>query len=185
MDRLPLFKALMEGRVPEDGSGRIFIARFHTDSNYAIFEIIAYSGARQILKSDDGVTMKTDGYKIYIVYEPRTYPLRHMEPYLREENEKIPLRWDDLETVTLAGHDRVFITKQPYISMGSFNVEAPAEGNFVEYFFENQGTDEALCKFLKEILSDDFQVERKNIAPIIDIVKKNLEFFHREKEASA
>lgn len=174
---IDLFQGLMQEKIPFGSGGYIVNVRFSDESNYTIFETIGFKNVKNIYQSDDSVTFQSDGYKIYFLFEPRTYPRKHLEPYLRDDKEMIPLRWNELHTIKTPRKDLIYISKEPYISHGSFNIEIPAEGRFVYYLFESEQINENACEFISKVLSKDFQLSRLIIDDILVHYNKNLEFF--------
>ena len=169
---IDLFDGLSSGLVPQ-GGGWIFVARFHKESNYAIFEIISYANVKRIEQSESGVEMFSRGLKAFVVYEPTNYPLRFMEPYLRDELEQIPLRWENLEVIEASSRDRVLVSKEPYMSLGSFVIETPRAGNFVYYVYEEEGRN-SIRNLLLEIFKKDYNLEYRAIERVLDLVDSNL-----------
>ena len=179
---IELFEGLMQGAIPFDGGGYVFSVRFHQDSNYTIFEIISYKNVKNIIHGESSTTFQSDGYKTFLVYEPLTFPMRHMEPYLREDDEKIPMRWNEVETFELNNRDRVFMSLEPYVSNGSFTVERPAAGSFVYYIYEHPDMDETAERLLEKILRDDFKITRTYLERIKSRLQANLAHFHKATE---
>ncbi len=180
MRYVDLFDGLNQGIIPPDG-GWIFVARFHKDSNYGIFEIISYANVQKIERADFGVEMFSRGLKVFMVYEPLNYPLRFMEPYLRSEAEQVPLRFEQLETVETASRDRILISKEPYLSMGSFVIETPRAGNFVYYVYENEAK-VSIHAFVTEFLRKDFHIETRTIERVLSLIDANLDQISRKRD---
>lgn len=175
-----LFKGLMQGDIEPGAGGYTISVRLNDRYNYGIFEVIGFKNVKGIAQSDTGVTFQSDGYKVFLLYEPINYPKRFMEPYLRDDADQIPLRFAELEVVEMPNKDRVFVSKQPYRSQGSFTVESPEEGNFVYYVSEGSQMDRAAEEFLRKVLTDDFKVVKRLLDAIIAPVHTCLEKFHDE-----
>ena len=176
---IELFKGLYEEAIEFDGKGYIVNAMFDTNSNYTRLEIIAFKNVKNILPSDSGVTFQSDGYKIFLVYEPKTYQYKFQEPYLRSGKQHIPMRWNELDVITLATKDRVFITKEPYMSFGSFTVEKPGAGDFVYYFYETEAVMANLDNFISTILNKDLRIPSAALPEILGIIHRNLDVFQK------
>lgn len=176
---IELFKGLMEGKIPFGSGGYIINIRFSDDSDYTIFETIGFKNVKNIHQDQDSVTFQSDGYKIYFLFEPRSFTRKHMEPYLREDGNSIPLRWDELHNIETPKKDHIYISKKPYISFGSFNIEVPAQGRFVYYLYDNDNIDANACKFMSKILGKDFQLPSHTLEQILTPYKENLEYFHK------
>jgi len=174
---IELFKGLSEEAIVFDGTGYIVNAGFDTSSNYTKLEIIAFKNIKNFIPSDSGVTFQSDGFKIFIVFEPKSYQYKFQEPYLRSGKAHIPMRWSEIEIITLPTKDRVFVTKQPFMSFGSFTVEKPSSGDFVYYFYENPEIMENLDNFITTILHKDLRIPKTSIPEILGHLRRNMEAF--------
>lgn len=170
---IELFEGLSEGVIPFDGTGYILNTQFARDSNYTKIEIIAFKNVKNILPTGDGVIFQSDGYKTFLIYEPKTYQRRFLEPYLREDREKVPLRWNEVEVINLANHDRIILSKAPYLSYGSFTVDKPESGSFVYYIYQDDNVYEGIETFIGNILHKDLKVPKVSIPPILEVLKAN------------
>ncbi len=178
---IDLFQGLADGQINEAVGGMLVSTRFHRESNYAIFECTALAAVKSIHRTGaDSVAFQTDGYKIFLVYEPARYPFRFQEPYLREDDQQIPLRVSELEIFELPNHDRILINRDPYWSRGSITVEAPAEGNFVSFIFDEGDLEASAHEFLSEILHGDFGVPAATLKTVFLLVDRHLKNFRSE-----
>lgn len=176
---IELFDGLMKGDVPFDQEGYIIVTRFDTNSKYTVIEIIAFKNVKNIVGTDRGVTFHSDGFKTYVVFEPMNYQYRYMEPYLRDGVAHAPLRFNETNITDLPKRDRVFISKEPYTSQGSFTIERPEEGNLVYYVFGGPEVDETICQFTGNILNKDLGVPKSALPAIFAQIKDNLSKFHK------
>jgi len=179
MKWIELYKGLMEGAIPFGSGGYIINVRFQDNSDYTIFETIGFDNVKNIYQSDNSVTFQSDGYKIFITFEPKQYTKKYQEPYLRDSEDQIPLRWNEVDILDLPKKDRVFVSKEPYVSYGSFNIEVPEEGRFVYYIFQNDNIDDYACEFVTKILKDDFKLDANSIKDITTLYRATLEYFHK------
>ncbi|MCR9142705.1 MAG: hypothetical protein NXI24_10675 [bacterium] len=177
-----LFTGLSKGVIPFDGGGYIMNVNFSQDSEYTIFEVIGFKNVKNIYQSEDAVTFQSDGYKIFLVYEPRSYTTKYIEPYLRPDPQRIPLRWNELHIIELPNRDRIFVSREPYVSHGSFNVEQPSSGSFVYFLYDGPEIDQNAHEFLEKILRKDFQLNRKIIEEVQALFQANLKHFQMEAE---
>lgn len=177
---IDLFEGLHKGVIPFDGTGYLMGARYNRNSAYTIIEVIAFKNVKQFIPEESGVTFYCDGYKTYILYEPNSYRFRFQEPYLREAQDAIPLRWNELDTIELPNHDRIHVSKEPYISMGNFHINKPDQGNFVYYFYQNQKPVTNMDNFLTKILAEDLGAPRSRLREVIDLFHKNVAFFQQQ-----
>jgi hypothetical protein len=184
---MDLFQGLQKGQIDFDHGGLIVSARFHNSSDYAIFETVAFDHVKNIIYTGgEAVTFQSDGYRVFLVFEPRSYPRSFQEPYLRDPGEQIPLRWNELEVVELPNRNRILISKEPYISYGSFTIEAPAEGNFAYYIFDNEGQLEKNTEeFINRVLKEDFEVPTKSRAEVMEHFGRNLTIFRKSTAAQS
>ncbi|HNL68875.1 MAG TPA: hypothetical protein PKK76_10135, partial [Leptospiraceae bacterium] len=89
------------------------------------------------------------------------------------ELEQIPLRWENLEVIEASSRDRVLVSKEPYMSLGSFVIETPRAGNFVYYVYEEEGRN-SIRNLLLEIFKKDYNLEYRAIERVLDLVDSNL-----------
>lgn len=170
----------MKGIIPFDGTGFIMSSHFSNTSNYTIIEIIAFENIKQFIQENEGVIFYSDGYKIFFLYEPVNYRFRFQEPYLREQGDSIPLRWNELEILEMPNHDRLLITREPYSSMGTFYVSRPASGNFTYYFYDqDQNASETMGKVLSKVLNEELKTPRSKMPEVLKVFEKNLDFFRK------
>ncbi len=178
-----LFEGLQKDIIPFDGTGYILAAHFDPYSQYTRIETIAFKNLKKFEPNENGITFYSDGFKIYIMYEPATYQFRFQEPYLRQDGESIPLRFSELEKIELPNHAKVFISREPNMSFGSFNIERPSTGNFVYFFYDDNGSaGPNLNVFLTKVLQDDLRVPRTILTQILSVFNENLKKFQRETE---
>jgi hypothetical protein len=175
---IELFEGLSQERIPFDGTGFVLNAQFGRDSNYTRLEIIGFKNIKNFIMSDTSVTFQSDGYKVFVVFEPVTYQKRFMEPFLRDGVEHIPLRWNELNMIELPRHDRLYVSKTPFLSFGSFTIERPEEGNFVFYFFENEEVQANINHFIGQVLKEDLKVPGTSVREIQGFVAENLKKFY-------
>ena len=174
----------MQGAIPIGGGGIIVNTSFHDKSNYSIFEIIAFKNVKNLINSHNSITFQSDGHKVYLVYEPRDYRAKYMEPYLREEQARIPLRWNELEIIELSNRDRILFSQEPYISFGAFTVTMPGAGNFVYYFFESDQLEQNIQRFMQKVLREDFSIQSRDMEEIMKCLRNNLDVFKSNTELS-
>lgn len=179
-----LFQGLKRGDVDFGNGGLVISTRFHNESNYAIFETVAFDNVKNIVYGGgDAVTFQSDGYRVFMIYEPRSYPKSFQEPYLRDPGQAIPLRWNELDIIELPNRNRILISKEPYISYGSFTIEAPGEGNFAFYIFDNGALEKNAGEFVDRVLKEDFEVPTKTRTEVMERFASNLAIFRRETAA--
>lgn len=170
---LDLRTALDHGLVPES---RAFLvtARFHSQSRYAIFEVTRFEDIKNIERTAEGLSLDGGGFRIYVVFEPATYAMRFQEPYLREDAEKIPCRFEDLAIVELPEHQRVLISKHAEVNMGSHRITA-ASGEYLYYFPASSASVEHVCEFFSSTLQQDFQVRKTHVESVLKALRPHLQ----------
>jgi hypothetical protein len=176
---IELFKGLSEGLIPFEEEGYIVLAKFDKNSTYTLIELISFKNVKNIQPTTTGVTFYSDGFKTYVIYEPSNYQYRFQEPYLRDGSAQAPLRFNETVIIDLPKRDRLLISKEPYTSHGSFNIERPDEGNFVYYIYGHDPKigEENIFNFIGEILNKDLSVPRSYLPQVFTILKDNLAKF--------
>lgn len=183
MKWIDLFEGLMKEQIPFEENGYIIKATFDNEaSNYAVLELIAFKNVKNVAMSDTNVTFYSDGYKVFVAYEPVTYRFRYQEPYLRDGIYQFPARFNEIETIEMPKHDKIFISKQPYMSQGSFNVERPSSGDLTYYIYNNAKVEEHIFQFINSILVDDLRITKSVMPQVNEYIKKNLEYFYQAEK---
>jgi len=174
-----LFDAYHQGKLPFS-QGYIVSSFFNESSLYSIYEIVSYSGVKEIFLTEAGLQFVTGGKKLYILVEPDTYPIKFQEPVSRAEGEKIPKRFDELDTLIAKNQSRIHIAKEPNESFGSFTVLKPSENNFAVVFYQTPNMYTTLAEFFVESLNRQRKVPEHDAKAaaikIIDILKKQMSF---------
>lgn len=169
---IDLGSALERGIVPES---RAFLvtARFHSQSRYAIFEITRFEDLKSIAPAAGGIEIHGGGFRVYVLFEPPTYALRFQEPYLREEAERIPCRFDDLAVVELPTHERILISKRIEMNLGSHSVTG-GEGVYM-YYFPAMDSVQNVSEFFLRTLQQDFQIRHTQAETVLKSLKPHIE----------
>ncbi len=178
---IELFRGLQEGSIPFEEEGFIIVSRFDKKSMYSVFELISFKNVKNISPTASGVIFHSDGYKTYLIYEPNNYQYRFQEPYLRDGLAQAPMRFSETKIFELARRDRIIVSKEPYLSSGSFTIERPNEGNFVYYIYgtkkqhESQlEKEENVLEFFEKILVKDFSVPKSITTEVLKVLEENL-----------
>jgi len=174
-----LFEAYTHGKLPF-GQGYIIASFFSETSYYSIYEIVSYAGVKEIFLTDTGLQFVTGGKKLHVLVEPDTYQLKYQEPVSRAENEKIPKRFNELETITAKNQTKIMISKEPVESYGSFTVLKPTGVNFAVVFYKRPDVYESLAEFFVETLNRQTNVPEHDARlvaqEITKILKKHMGF---------
>ncbi|MDR1837877.1 MAG: histone H1-like repetitive region-containing protein [Treponema sp.] len=147
-----LFDAYAQGKLPF-AQGYIVSSFFSETSAYSIYEVVSYAGVKEIFASETGLQFITGGKKLYILVEPDTYHNKPVEPVSRAEDEKIPKRFNELETIIAKNQTRIMVAKEPNETFGSFTVLKPQGANFAVVFYETPELYESLITFFEDSLN--------------------------------
>jgi hypothetical protein len=151
---MDLFDAYAKEKLPRD-HGYIVSAFFTEGSAYSIYEIVSYSGVKEIHFTGNGLTFVTGGKKLFVLVEPATYAMKYMEPVSRREGEKIDKRFNELEIVTAKNQTKIMIAKEPNETYGSFTILKPAGINFARVLYNLDDVYDTL----KELFEKSFNQE--------------------------
>jgi hypothetical protein len=174
-----LFDAYSQGKLPFT-NGYIVSSFFSDKSYYSRYEIVSYAGVKEIFPTADGLTFVTGGKKLHILLEPDTYNKKFQEPVSRSDDERIPKRFAELETITASNQSKIMVAKDPDESYGSFTILKPSGINFSIIFYQTPELFNALTAFF----TDSFNrfrripaIDAKKAAQLISsIIKKSMGF---------
>lgn len=167
-------RAVLDRGIVPESSAFLVTVRFHSQSRYAIFEVTRFEDIKSITPQASGLEIHGGGFRVYVVFEPPTYALRFQEPYLREEEERIPCRFDDLTVVELPAHDRILISKKIEMNPGSHSVSAPSL-EFFYYFPSGPQVVDHVCEFFSTILQKDFQIRKTQADTVLESLRPHIE----------
>jgi len=174
-----LFDAYHQQKLPFN-QGYIVSSFFSETSYYSIYEVVSYAGVKEIYLTETGLQFVTGGKKLYILVEPDTYQVKFQEPVSRAEGEKIPKRFDELETIIAHNQSKIYIAKEPNESYGSFTILKPSGINFAVVFYETPEMYKALADFFIESLNRQRKIpehDAKTAAhKIVEVLKKHMSF---------
>lgn len=162
---LDLFQAYKENSLPREG-GYIVSSFMDGNSKYTRYEIVSYSGVKNIFASEEGLTFQSDGKKIYILAEPPTYPKKFIEPYVRDKSELIPHRFNELHIKTAHNQTKVMFSKEPVQSYSSFTILKPNSINFALVFFPAPDLAQTMTLFFAKTLNREAGVPQQDAEPI-------------------
>jgi hypothetical protein len=154
-----LFEAYRDGKLPF-AQGYIISSFFSENTSYSIYEIVSYAGLKEIFMTAEGLQFVTGGKKLYILVEPETYHLKHVEPVSRSktDGEHIPLRFSELEIITTKKQTKIMIAKEPIESFGAFTILEPKGSNFAVVFYQLPDMFASIATFFKESLNKQRKV---------------------------
>jgi hypothetical protein len=131
---MDLFDAYAQDKLPRD-HGFVVSSFFSENSAYSIYEVVSYSGVKEIQLTGTGLIFVTGGKKLYILVEPGSYPQKYMEPVSRKEGEQIPKRFSELEIITARNQTKIMVAKETNETYGSFTVLKPTGDNFARVLY--------------------------------------------------
>jgi len=158
---MDLFEAYNEDKMPKD-QAYIVSSFINANNGYCIYEVISYSGVKAIYPEGDGLTFQSQGKKLHILIEPASYPMKPTEPYLREQADQIPLRFNELDIHTAKNQTKIYIAKKPIESLSSFTVAKPQGLNFSFVFYELPDLYDTLDKFFEQTFNKDASVPQSD-----------------------
>jgi hypothetical protein len=151
---MDLFEAYTKNEMPKD-QGYVVSSFFSGKSAYSIYEVISYSGVKAIYPEGSGLTFQSTGKKLHILIEPASYPHKALEPYVRNNTEQIPKRFNELEILTAKNQTKIMIAKEPVESFSSFTVLRPTGINFALVFYQLPDLYESLARFFEKTLNQE------------------------------
>ena len=172
---LDLFQAYNEGKLPQEG-GYIVSSFFKNNSPYAIYEVVAYGGVKNIIASDEGITFQTDGCKLYILVEPTMYSRKYIEPVSREHGMSIPFRFSELNIHSAKNQYKIMVPKEPIVTYSSFTILKPTGINFALCFYKKPEVLETIEYFFVQTFNREAQVPKRDAVTaaklVTDAIKK-------------
>ncbi|MDR2103257.1 MAG: hypothetical protein LBP42_04035 [Treponema sp.] len=176
---MDLFEAYSQDQLPKD-QGYVVSSFFSNTSAYSIYEIVSYSGVKAIYLTDTGMTFQTTGKKIHILIEPASYPNKAIEPYVRKQDEQIPLRFNEWEQITAKNQSKIMISQKPIDSFSSFTILKPTGVNFALVFYKLPDLYDTLQLFFEKTFNREAgipQVDAKKSAKrVAEIVAATMNF---------
>jgi hypothetical protein len=176
---MDLFEAYAQDKLPKD-QGYVVSSFFSENSAYSIYEVVSYSGVKSIYLTDTGLTFQTNGKKLHILIEPASYPNKAMEPYVRNNNEQIPKRFNELETLVAKNESRIMISKAPIDSFSSFTILRPTGINFALVFYNLPDLYDSLNMFFEKTFNKEAGIPqsdaKKGAKKVSEVVQKTMGF---------
>ena len=168
---MDLFEAYSKDLLPKD-QAYIVSSSVNESKGYTKYEVISYSGVKAIYPEGTGLTFQSQGKKMHILVEPATYPKKAIEPYLRDKEDQIPLRFSELLLITARNQTKIYIAKKPIESLSSFTVSRPSGLDISLVFYQMDDLYETLSKFFEQSLNKDAGVPQSDAKKAaIDTVK--------------
>jgi hypothetical protein len=158
---LDLFQAFQENTLPLEG-GYIVSSFFDSNSTYSRYEVVSYSGVKNVFASEEGLTFQSDGKKLFILVEPSSYPRKQLEPVYRDKNESIPHRYKELTIFTCKDQTKVMVSNEPVQSYSAFTILRPTSINFALVFFPAPDILDTMEFFFQKTLNREAGVPQIN-----------------------
>ena len=176
---MDLFDAYSQDKLPKD-QAYIVSSFVNAKNGYTMYEVISYSGVKAIYPDGDGLTFQSSGRKMHLLIEPPSYPNKAIEPYLRQKEDQIPLRFSELTLHTAKNQSKIYIAKKPIESLSSFTVAKPTGYNVSFVFYKGNELYDTMSKFFEQTFNKDANVPqsdaRKAAALILDVIKDQMAF---------
>jgi hypothetical protein len=174
---MDLFDAYAKNALPKD-HGYIVTSFFSHNSVYSRYEIVSYNNVKSIYPNDEGLTFQTDGKKLFVLIEPANYPNKGMEPYVRSNADKIPLRFAELDMHNCKNQTRIYWAKDAVISYGSFTIARPAGINFSFCFYHLPDMHQSIQLFFEKTFNKEcsipFADAKKVAAAVAEKIKTKM-----------
>jgi len=174
MAYIELFSGLRNGQIESQHPGYLLTMDNAGSTGYTVFCVTSFDHVREIFPDDTGVALRSDGYKMYMIHEPITYPRKYEEPYLREADEQIPLRLSELEAVEVEKQCRFLVSAHPVLSSGSLTHIKKRSASVALYFAERDAGSDALLEFIGRELHTTYNIPKRQVEQIQALIRKNL-----------
>ncbi len=171
-----LLKAYMTETIPPNG-GFIVSAFFQPGSSYSIYEITAYRNVKDIYRTTEGLTFKTDGNRTHLMVEPASFIKKHIEPVNRETGLSIPYRFNEMEIIKGNKSEKIMIPQEPMMLYSSFTVLEQDKDYFAFIFHPTQDVYIALRKFIADSLYNDSNLNKKDAMEAAKMVLETIKKF--------
>ncbi|MGA2764085.1 MAG: hypothetical protein ABSG17_12030 [Spirochaetia bacterium] len=173
---LDLFKAYAESKLPSDG-GYVVSSFLDERSAYSRYEVVAYSGVKSIVLTEEGLTFQTDGNKLFILAEPPGYAQKHLEPFRRAAKDQIPHRFSEVDILTTKSQIKVMVSKNPMMTYGSFTIVKPSGENVAFLFYNLPDVFSSIAKFFAAALNKEAKVPKIEADKAAQLVVEGLKKF--------
>ena len=151
---MDLFEAYAQNKLPKD-KAYIVSSFINGNTGYTIYEVISYSAVKAIYLEATGLTFQSSGKKMHILIEPASFPQKAIEPYLRDKEHQIPLRFKELSLITCKNQIKIYMAKKPIESLSSFTVAKPVGFNISFVFYMAEDLYKTMAKFFEQTFNKD------------------------------
>jgi hypothetical protein len=173
---MDLFEAYTQNKLPKE-QGYIVSSFFSEKSNYTVYEVVSYTGVKEIHPSETGLFFQSSGKKLYILVEPATYSHKAIEPVFRSDSqgEMIPKRFSELETIIAKNQTKIMVAKEPNESMTSFTILKPTGGNFAFVFYNLPEIYENLANFFELSFNKELNIPNSDAKLASKLISNTVE----------
>ncbi len=176
---MDLFDAYSKDMLPKD-QGYIVSSFFSDTTSYSRYEIVSYSGVKSIYPTEEGLTFQTNGKKLHILIEPASYPHKAIEPYVRNAQDQIPLRFKELDIITAKNQSKVMIAQKPIVSFSSFTILKPKGMDFSLVFYQMDDLFDSLEVFFEKTFNKEAGIPmadaKTSAKKVIENLKATMDF---------
>ncbi len=169
-----LLKAYMSETIPSDG-GFIITGHF-LPGGYTIYEATAYRNVKDIFRTSNELTFKTDGNRTHLLIEPAIYNQKHIEPVNREDDKSIPYRFNEVEIIQGSNNEKIMIPSEPIMLYSSFTVLGDKADSIAYIFHPTRDVYVAIKKFIADSLYNDCNISSRQAKEIsvklLETIKK-------------
>jgi hypothetical protein len=151
---MDLFNAFSEGKLPLE-AGYIVTSFFQENSPYAKYEVVAYSNAKSLFLSDEGLIFQTDGNKLFVLAEPADYERKDLEPFSRDGQRQIPHSFSEVDQFTAANGARIMLSRLPVVAYSSFTIVKPTTLSFSILFYNLPDVFDSIAAYFQKTLSTE------------------------------
>jgi hypothetical protein len=174
---IDLFHAYSQNIISREGAC-IVSSLFDPDSGYAKYEFVAYKKLQAVYLSAAGLSLQTDGNKLYILVEPADYAQKAVEPFKRTKDKQIPHRFSELEIFTTRKRSRIMVSKKPVMVYSSFTVPKPANDDFAFLFYNLPDVLDSIASFLTKTMVKENGLNKEEAAKVVPLILRSLKKFN-------
>ena len=178
---MDLFEAYAKQKLPMD-QGYIVSSFFKEDSAYSIYEIVSYATLKDIYLTGNGLTFQTNGKKLFLFVEPENYSHKSMEPYCRERDFQVPLRFKDSNIITAKNQSKVIFSKEPQEALSAFTIVKPTGVNFAFLFYPLPDVFKSIELFFEQTLNKEAGVPLRDAKEFAQLSSKVLTWPNLEEQ---
>ena len=171
MQAMDIFEAYAQNALPTD-EGYIISSFFKRGSAYSVYEVVAYSSVKDIFATEDSITFRTSGKKLFLLAEPSSYPQKTVEPYCRPQGDMVPFRFSETYHMLAKNHANIYFNKEPREAISAFTVFKPEGINFSYVFCADDNVFEIIEEFFAHTLYNDVSLPHSDALSIAKRVTK-------------